>query len=100
MVRQTDMSQTEAHLQSFERFSKESTQPAWIAPLRKAGIERFAAIGYPTLNDEDWYEDADGEKLEADIKKEWAKFIENDLPAINNVLSAQGWLSRPSESTT
>ncbi|MCC6190556.1 MAG: PD-(D/E)XK nuclease family protein [Anaerolineales bacterium] len=46
------------------------------------------------------YEDADGEKLEADIKKEWTKFIENDLPAINNVLSAQGWLSRPSESTT
>jgi Fe-S cluster assembly protein SufD len=54
MVEKPDMSQTEAQLRSFERFSKESAQPAWIAPLRKAGIDRFAQVGFPTLNDEDW----------------------------------------------
>jgi Fe-S cluster assembly protein SufD len=28
--------------------------PAWLAPLRAQGAERFAATGYPTSKDEDW----------------------------------------------
>jgi len=29
-------------------------QPAWLFPLRQAGIENFAEAGFPTLKDEDW----------------------------------------------
>jgi Fe-S cluster assembly protein SufD len=46
--------QTEPHLQKFERFEKEAKQPGWVFPLRKAGISRFAELGFPTLKDEDW----------------------------------------------
>src|ERR1051325_791805 len=47
---------TEPHLQKFERFERERQvkQPAWVFPLRKAGISRFAELGFPTLKDEDW----------------------------------------------
>ena len=47
---------TEPHLQKFERFERErlANQPAWIFPLRKAGISRFAELGFPNLKDEDW----------------------------------------------
>ena len=46
--------ETEAHVAQFERFEREAGGPAWVAPLRRAGIERFAQIGFPTLRDEDW----------------------------------------------
>ncbi len=29
-------------------------QPKWLLPVRKAGISRFAELGFPTLRDEDW----------------------------------------------
>ncbi len=29
-------------------------QPAWLFPLRKAGLARFAELGFPTLQHEDW----------------------------------------------
>lgn len=44
----------EAHLEKFERFERETKQPAWVFPLRKAGMVRFAEQGFPTLSDEDW----------------------------------------------
>src|SRR5512137_1589135 len=45
---------TEPHLEKFERFEQEAKQPAWVFPLRKAGMARFAEQGFPTLQDEDW----------------------------------------------
>src|SRR2546426_2997408 len=48
------MKETEQHLQKFERFEREAKQPAWVFPLRKAGIARFAELGFPTLKQEDW----------------------------------------------
>ncbi len=54
MVAVTEKPDMKEQVESFERFAKETKQPAWVAPLRKAGIERFAAVGFPTLNDEDW----------------------------------------------
>jgi Fe-S cluster assembly protein SufD len=48
------MKETEPHLQKFARFENESKQPPWVFPLRKAGIARFAELGFPTINDEDW----------------------------------------------
>ena len=44
----------ETYLQRFEKFEKEPRQPSWVFPLRKAGIARFAELGFPTLKDEDW----------------------------------------------
>ncbi len=49
-----DMKETDPYLEKFERFEKETKQPAWLFPLRKAGLARFAEMGFPTLQDEDW----------------------------------------------
>lgn len=48
------MKETEPYLQKFARFENEPKQPSWLFPLRKAGIARFAELGFPTINDEDW----------------------------------------------
>src|SRR5436190_881957 len=44
----------DAYLQKFEKFEREAAQPSWVFPLRKAGMARFAELGFPTLKDEDW----------------------------------------------
>ncbi len=38
----------------FERFAKRAAGPAWLMPLRRAGITRFGELGLPTLDHEDW----------------------------------------------
>src|SRR3954453_18798261 len=48
------MKETDPYLEKFERFEKQPTTPAWVFPLRKAGLARFAELGFPTLKDEDW----------------------------------------------
>lgn len=53
-VETTPVRATEPHLEKFERFEKETKQPAWVFPLRKAAISRFAEQGFPTTKDEDW----------------------------------------------
>ena len=45
---------TGPYLEKFGRFENESHVPAWLFPLRKAGISSFAEQGFPTLHDEDW----------------------------------------------
>jgi Fe-S cluster assembly protein SufD len=50
----TALKATESHLEKFQRFERETKQPAWLFPLRKAGIARFAEQGFPSLHDEDW----------------------------------------------
>lgn len=48
--------EADSRLAAFDRleavFAKQ--QPAWLFPLRKAGISQFAELGFPTLHDEDW----------------------------------------------
>ncbi len=48
--------QVDPLLKAFERFEQAgaSRQPAWLFPMRKAGIARFAELGFPTLKHEDW----------------------------------------------
>ena len=48
------MKETDPYVEAFERFEAQAKQPAWILPLRKAGIARFAELGFPTLQQEDW----------------------------------------------
>lgn len=50
----TAMRQTEVHQRQFEWFEEHARKPAWVFPLRKAGMARFAELGFPTLQDEDW----------------------------------------------
>jgi len=45
---------TEGILKQFERTDRETNQPAWLFPFRKAGMARFAELGFPSLKDEDW----------------------------------------------
>ena len=44
----------EMYLEKFRRFESELGEPSWLLPLRKAGMARFAGLGFPTLHDEDW----------------------------------------------
>ena len=48
------MKENDQYQQTFERFEAQAKQPAWIFPLRKAGMARFAELGFPTLRHEDW----------------------------------------------
>jgi Fe-S cluster assembly protein SufD len=48
------MKETAPYLETFERFEAQAKQPPWVFPLRKAGIARFAELGFPTLDQEDW----------------------------------------------
>src|ERR1043166_5785622 len=54
MVQTTEQSAAEPYLQEFEKFVSAAKQPSWIFPLRKAGIARFAEVGFPSLKHEDW----------------------------------------------
>lgn len=48
------MKDTAVYLEQFNRVEKQAGQPAWIFPLRKAGMAHFAEAGFPTTQDEDW----------------------------------------------
>ena len=41
-------------LDEFSRLEPEMWQPSWLLPLRKAGMARFAELGFPSTRDEDW----------------------------------------------
>jgi Fe-S cluster assembly protein SufD len=45
---------TESLVEQFSQLEVASSQPKWLAPLRKAGIASFAEAGFPTTSDEDW----------------------------------------------
>jgi Fe-S cluster assembly protein SufD len=45
---------TELLVGKFSQLESTSSQPKWLAPLRKAGIASFADQGFPTQHDEDW----------------------------------------------
>src|SRR5258707_6777543 len=51
---ENEVNGTDPYLKNFERFENQTNQPAWLFPLRKAGIASFAEQGFPTLKDEDW----------------------------------------------
>jgi Fe-S cluster assembly protein SufD len=46
----------EPQLAAFERLIEPTAggHPAWLFPLRKSGIVRFAELGFPTIEHEDW----------------------------------------------
>src|SRR5688572_3991975 len=53
----TNMKASDPYLARFEdAFEREGAArgPAWLYPIRKAGISRFAEIGLPTVQEEDW----------------------------------------------
>jgi Fe-S cluster assembly protein SufD len=45
---------SDARMAKFERFEREAHQPSWMTSMRRAGMERFSEVGFPTLRDEDW----------------------------------------------
>ena len=48
------MKETDQYLEQFERLTGQDRQSSWVYPLRKAGMARFAELGFPTLQQEDW----------------------------------------------
>jgi len=46
---------TETYQRHFEAFSANGGgSPEWLAARRRAGMDRFAAVGFPTSRDEEW----------------------------------------------
>lgn len=39
---------------AFEALPAPARAPAWLAPLRRAGLDRFEAVGFPSTRDEEW----------------------------------------------
>lgn len=48
------MKEADSYSETFERFQPGSDQASWVAPVRKSGMARFAELGFPTLQHEDW----------------------------------------------
>jgi Fe-S cluster assembly protein SufD len=48
------MKETDPYLEQFEWFETQTRPPAWLFALRKAGMARFAELGFPTPQQEDW----------------------------------------------
>jgi Fe-S cluster assembly protein SufD len=48
------MKEADPYIAAFDRFEQERNEPAWLESLRKAGMARFAELGFPTTRDEDW----------------------------------------------
>jgi Fe-S cluster assembly protein SufD len=48
--------QVDPYLEFFERHMEPGAgrPPSWLYPLRKAGLARFAEMGFPTQREEDW----------------------------------------------
>src|SRR5436309_11956889 len=53
-MQNTAIKETDPYSEKFERFEREAKQPPWVFPLRKAGLARFAELGFPTVQHEDW----------------------------------------------
>jgi Fe-S cluster assembly protein SufD len=45
---------TDPYWETFERASLDSKHPSWLFPIRKAAMSRFADLGFPTTQHEDW----------------------------------------------
>lgn len=54
-IRQTKK-EINPHLAAFDALSSERAgkEPAWVQPIRKAGISHFAELGFPTTKHEEW----------------------------------------------
>ncbi len=50
----TRTKEIEQHRKKFEKFERTAEQPSWLLARRRAGMARFAEVGFPTLQDEDW----------------------------------------------
>jgi len=48
------MEDTIQHISNFSRFNQEAMVNPWIESLRKAAIERFEQVGFPSRTDEAW----------------------------------------------
>lgn len=46
---------TQAYLGHFTHLSEASESANWLSPVRRAAIERFHALGFPTTRNEDWH---------------------------------------------
>jgi Fe-S cluster assembly protein SufD len=46
---------TTRYLEQFNELAKTGGVPDWVAALRRQGMERFTALGFPTTKNEDWH---------------------------------------------
>jgi Fe-S cluster assembly protein SufD len=56
LTQETDKQAISKYLDKFKRFEDQGAgrQPSWLYPIRKAGLARFAELGFPTTVHEDY----------------------------------------------
>ena len=89
---QTPLKGAEPFLEKFRSFESERQHPAWLLPLRKAGMARFAELGFPTVQEEDWrftnlaplaklpFKPAPASANDGDAKAALERYVFADLP--------------------
>jgi len=50
------IAENDVHVTNFQELARQrnGNTPAWLEELRRAGIERFRAVGFPSSKDEEW----------------------------------------------
>ena len=43
-----------AYVRQFDELGEANAQPAWLRPVRRAAMDRFAEVGFPSPRDEEW----------------------------------------------
>jgi Fe-S cluster assembly protein SufD len=53
-TREPSAKSADKYVSKFEKFAKRAGSPAWLVPVREAGLARYGELGLPTLAHEDW----------------------------------------------
>ena len=75
-----------------QRLFEMAQQSPPLRPVRKALTPKWGAIYKRSFLTSRSYEDASDDELEAEIRKQWAAFLKNDLPKIRAALREQQWI--------
>ena len=80
------MEEKDTYISNFARFEREPANPAraWLQRIRKAGIARFSALGFPTVHDEEWR----NTNVSAIAKVPFASVAERGEPCVRPALKS------------
>ena len=51
----TAVAPVDSYAAAFDTLTREAPVPAAVQALRRAGLDRFTALGFPTTKNEDWH---------------------------------------------
>ena len=76
-------SAVESYVAAFDELTSDSSTPSWVQSMRRAGFERFAALGFPTTKNEDWHFTSPAPIADQDLEAQFYPWRNRDMdPAI------------------